>query len=97
MQIVFFFDLLFNLLVDTQPDNKRIAPPGRSRWVGVDETQCFMQVADRLAGTLDFLVHRIFEIAGETLDFLGLFLQVVTETHELVDDFALHFGGLVGF
>lgn len=56
-----------------------------------------MQAADQFPGALDFPVHVILEIARQVLNLLDLLLQVVAEAHELVDDLALHLGGLVGF
>lgn len=97
MQIVFLLDLLLDLPVNSQPHNKRIASPGCRRRVGVDKTQSFVQMADRLAGTLDFLVHCIFKITRQALDLLGLLLQIVPEPHKLVDHLVLHLGSLVCF
>lgn len=56
-----------------------------------------MQVPDRLAGAVDFLLHSILKITGETLDFLDLLMQVVAEAHQLVDNFAFNLGGFVRF
>lgn len=97
MQIILLFDLLVNLLLHRQPDNERIASPGGRGRIGIDKTQCFVQVADRFASVLDFPVHGVLEITPEILDLLGLLLQVVAQAHELVDESILHLSGLVRF
>lgn len=79
MQIIFLFDLLLNLPIDIQTNDKRIASPGRRGGVTIDKIQGFVQVPDRLAGAIDFLLHGILKITGETLDFLDLLVQVVLE------------------
>lgn len=97
MQIILLFDLFVNLLLHGQPDNERIASSGGRGRIGIDKTQGFVQVADHFASILDFPVHGVLEITPEVLDLLGLFLQIVAEAHELVDEFTFHLSGLVRF
>lgn len=97
MQIILLFDLFVNLLLHRQPDNERIASSGGRGRIGIDKTQGFVQVADHFASVLDFPAHGVLEITPQVLDLLGLLLQIVAETHELVDEFAFHLSGLVRF
>lgn len=95
MQIILLLDLLLNLPVDIQTNDKRIASPGRRSGVAVDNIQGIVQVPDRLAGAVDFLLHSILKITSKTLDFFDFLMQIVAEAHQLVDNFAFNLGGFV--
>lgn len=94
MQIVLFLDLFFDLLVNIQAHDERVALARGGGRVGVDESKRFMQLPHRLASGIDFLVHGVAKIPGETPDFLGFLLQVIPETHQLADHLVFHLSRL---
>lgn len=96
MQIILLFNLLLNLSLDVETHQEWVALARGGRRIGINEAQRLVQVANGLAGAIDFLIDRILEVSGKTLDLLRFLLKITSETGQLTDDLDFHLDGLVG-
>lgn len=96
VEIVLFFQLLPDLLVDGQPQQIRVLLADCEGGIQLVLAEPFLQQLDGAPGGVHLLVDRVLEVARKVLDFLDLELQVAPKPRQGQDHVLLNLSSLDG-
>lgn len=97
MKVVLLINLLLNLPLYAQSNQKRIILARNGMWICIHNRQSILESIYSLPSVILLFIHRVLEVTRQGFDFLDLLSQICSQSAQLVDNVALNVSGFRSF